>query len=65
MRRRIVVCWILGAVAVCLLIQIAGEPSRARAAEKKNEAQLRAECANNLKMMGLVFKMYANEHKKE
>jgi prepilin-type processing-associated H-X9-DG protein len=48
-----------------LLVQIRGELSAARAAEKKNEAQLRAECANNLKMMGLVFKMYANEHKNE
>ena len=59
------VCWILGAVVVsgCLLVQITGEQSRASAAEKQDEAQLRAECANNLKMMGLVFKMYANEHR--
>jgi prepilin-type processing-associated H-X9-DG protein len=57
----------LGAVVVsgCLLVKITGEPSRASAAEKQDEAQLRAECANNLKMMGLVFKMFANEHKKE
>jgi len=52
-------------VSVCLLVKAAGEPSRASAAEKQDEAQLRADCANNLKMMGLVFKMYANEHRKE
>ena len=65
MRGRRLVCCILGTLSVCLLVQIAGDTSRAHAAEKQDEARLRAECANNLKMMGLVFKMFANEHKKE
>ena len=46
---------IIGILAAILL------PALARA----REAARRASCANNLKQMGLVFKMYANESKGE
>lgn len=46
---------IIGILAAILL------PALARA----REAARRASCANNLKQMGLVLKMYANESKGE
>jgi prepilin-type N-terminal cleavage/methylation domain-containing protein/prepilin-type processing-associated H-X9-DG protein len=48
----LVVIAIIGILAAILL------PALARA----REAARRASCANNLKQMGIVFKMYANEH---
>ncbi len=48
----LVVIAIIGILAAILL------PALARA----REAARRASCANNLKQMGVVFKMYANEH---
>ena len=47
----LVVIAIIGILAAILL------PALARA----REAARRASCANNLKQMGIVFKMYANE----
>jgi len=51
----LVVIAIIGILAAILL------PALARA----REAARRASCANNLKQMGIVFKMYANESKGE
>ncbi|NIA15111.1 MAG: DUF1559 domain-containing protein [Nitrospiraceae bacterium] len=51
----LVVIAIIGILAAILL------PALARA----REAARRASCANNLKQMGIVFKMYANESKSE
>ena len=49
----LVVIAIIGILAAILL------PALARA----RESARRASCANNLKQMGIVFKMYANESK--
>ena len=51
----LVVIAIIGILAAILL------PALARA----REAARRASCANNLKQMGIIFKMYANESKGE